>query len=339
MTTAARNRPLDLTQLRAVLAVRETGTVTRAAEQLGLSQPAVSRLIAALETELGFVVFERSRKRLVLSERGRQFLDEAQSAMRSMARLAVLAGELRRGSHGLLRVGAIAPLALGLVARAVALHTRKTPNVTIEIEVLGRQSQLEELRAGRIDIALAAMPFSGAGLRVEPILEADAVCLLRADHPLARRSVLGPADLADEALVLGRPESIVRQRLDDTFRQVNLVQRVASVVDNTPLVMALVASGVGPAVTHAFPEEALPLNVVTRRFRPRIPFTYAIVTQAGDARSAAIATFCTALRAAAMEIRRTSADSPRKKRQSGRYAPISRGSATGSGTGLRRQRS
>jgi DNA-binding transcriptional LysR family regulator len=297
------NHPLDLTQLRAGLAVRETGTVTGAAEKLGLSQPAVSRLVAALEAELGFVIFERRRKRLVLSERGRQFLDEAQSALRSMARLAVLAGELRRGNHGLLRVGAIAPLALGLVARAVALYTREAPTVTIEVEVLGRERQLEELRAGRIDIALAAMPFSGPGLRVEPIMEADAVCLLRADHPLARRAVLGPDDLAEEALVLGRPESIVRQRLDDTFRQRNLVQKVASVVDNTPLVVALVASGVGMAVTHAFPRDALPPNVITRGFRPRIPFTYAIVTQAGDVRSSAIAGFCRILQIAAAEMR------------------------------------
>ena len=292
-------RPLDPTQLRAVLAVREMGTVTRAAEQLGLSQPAVSRLIAALEAELGFVVFERSRKRMVLSQRGAKFLDEAQSAMRSMARLGVLAGELRRGSHGLLRVGAIAPLALGIVARTVAIHARRVPNITIEIEVLGRQDQLEELRAGRIDIGLAAMPFSGAGLRVEPIMEADAVCLLRSDHRLASRSQLAPADIAGESLVLGRPESIVRQRLDDTFRQSNLMQKVASVADNTPLVIALVAAGVGVAVTHAFPEDTLPSSVVARRFRPRIPFTYAIVTQAGDFRSRAVAEFSDTLRSVA----------------------------------------
>ena len=305
------NRPLDLTQMRAVLAVRETGTVTRAAEQLGLSQPAVSRLVAALEAEVGFMVFDRNRKRMITSERGAKFLDEAQSALRGMARLLVLAGELRRGNSGLLRVAAIAPLALGLVARAVAIHSRKIPKITFEIEILGRQAQLEELRAGRIDIALAAMPFSGAGLRVEPILEADAVCLLRSDHRLARRRQLGPADIADEALVLGRPESIVRQRLDDTFRQSNLTQKVASVADNTPVVVALVASGVGVAVTHAFPKETLPANVVSRRFRPRISFTYAIVTQAGDFRSLAIAEFSETLRSVSKQIQRASV--PRRR--------------------------
>jgi len=317
--------PLDLLQLRAALAVREAGTVTRAASHLGLSQPAVSRLIGALEAELGFLVFERLAKRMVLSERGRQFLDEGQSAMRSMARLGVMAGELRRGNHGLLRIGAIAPLALGLVAQAVAVHRRAWPKIAVDIEIRGRQAQLEELRAGRIDIGLAAMPFSGAGLRVEPILEADAVCLLRADHALARRSVLAPADLVDEALVLGLPDSIIRQRLDDAFRQAGFVQQVAAIVDSTPVAIALVALGAGIAVTHAFPQDALPANVVTRRFRPRISFTYAMVTQDDDARSAAVAQFGATLRTVSRAVHRTSRPGRRRMSPDRGSAPGRRG--------------
>ena len=302
------NRPLDLLQLRAALAIRETGTVTRAASHLGLSQPAVSRLIAALEAELGFLVFERLAKRMVLSERGRQFLDESEAAMRSMARLRAVAGELRRGNHGLLRIGAIAPLALSLVTRAVAAHRRAWPKVTIDVEVRGRQAQLEELRAGRIDIGLAAMPIAGAGLRVEPILEADAACLLPANHALARRTVLSPSDLAEEALVLTRPDSIIRQRLDDAFRQAGLVQQVAAIVDSTPVGISLVALGAGIAVTHAFPKDALPANVVQRRFRPRISFTYAMITQDDGPRSSAVAQFGAALRAVARASHRPKAD-------------------------------
>lgn len=303
MTTA--NRPLDLLQLRAALAIRETGTVTRAADQIGLSQPAVSRLIGALETELGFLIFERRAKRMVLSERGRQFLDEGQSAMRSMARLGVVAGELRRGNHGLLRIGAIAPLAVGLVARAVAVHRRAWPKMTIDVETRGREAQFEELRAGRLDIGLAAMPFAGTGLRVEPVMDADVVCLLHADHPLARRAALGPADLADESLVLSRPGSIIRHRLDDIFRQAGVVQRVAAIIDSTPVAVALVGLGTGVGIMHAFPQDALPANVVSRRFSPRIPFTYAMITQDDDARSAAVAQFGATLRSVARALHRT----------------------------------
>jgi len=297
------DRPLDLLQLRAALAVRETGTVTRAAGQLGLSQPAVSRLIGALEAELGFLVFERRAKRMVLSERGRQFLDEGQSAMRSMARLGAVAGELRRGNHGLLRIAAIAPLAVGLLARAVAVHRRTWPRITVDVETRGREAQFEELRAGRLDIGLAAMPVAGKGLRVEPILDADVVCLLRADHPLARRKVLQPADLAEEALVLSRPDSIIRHRLDDIFRQAGVVPHVAAIVDATPVAVALVALGTGIGVMHGFPQSALPAGIVGRRFRPRIPFTYAMITQDDDTRSAAVAQFGETLRTVARTLR------------------------------------
>lgn len=299
------DRPLDLLQLRAALAVRETGTVTRAAGKLGLTQPAVSRLIGALETELGFLIFERRAKRMVLSERGRQFLDEGQAAMRSMARLGAVAGELRRGNHGLLRIAAIAPLAVGLLARAVAAHRRAWPRITIDVETRGREAQFEELRAGRLDIGLAAMPFAGKGLRVEPILDADVVCLMRADHPLARRAVLGPADLADEALVLSQPESIIRHRLDDIFRQAGVVQQVAAIVDATPVALSLVALGTGIGIMHAFPQDALPANIVVRRFRPRIPFSYAMITQDDDTRSAAVAQFGATLRTVARTLHRT----------------------------------
>jgi DNA-binding transcriptional LysR family regulator len=175
------------------------------------------------------------------------------------------------------------------VARAVAVHRRVWPKMTIDVETRGREAQFEELRAGRLDIGLAAMPFAGTGLRVEPVMDADVVCLLHTDHPLARRAALTPADLADEALVLSRPGSIIRHRLDDIFRQAGVVQRVAAIVDSTPVAIALVGLGTGIGVMHAFPQDALPPNVVTRRFRPRIPFTYAMITQDDDTRSAAIA--------------------------------------------------
>lgn len=297
-------RSFDLKQLRAALAVREVGTVTRAADALGLSQPAVSRLLAALEAELGFAVFERRAKRLVLSERGRHFLDEGQSAMRSLARLGVVAGELRRGSQGLLRIGAISPLAIGLLARAVAAHRQTWPNLTFELEVIGRQAQLEELRAGRIDIGLAAMPFHGVGLRVEPVLESEATVLLPARHPLARRTVLAPANFLGVPLVLTQSAAIIRQRLDDAFDQAGISQTIAAVVDSTLIAMALVNLGAGIAITHPVPHDTLPPGVVVRRFRPRIPFTYAMVSQADESRSTAIAEFGVTLRRTAQALHR-----------------------------------
>ncbi len=289
---------LDLPQLRAAIAVREQGTVTRAAEALGLTQPAVSRLVATLEAELGFAVFERIRKRLLPSERGRSFLDEAQSALRGLGRLSVLARELERGRRGVLRVGAIPALAHGILARAVALHAKQHPDIVIEIEQLPRERQLEELRAGRLDVALAALPFSGGGLRIQPVFEGDAMCFLPAGHRLARRRTIRPADLGTETLVLGREDSILRQRVEDAFRQAGVALRLGMTTDSTPLIATLVAAGAGVAVSHPMPSGSLPGGVLGRTFEPRLRFTYAMVTQSTDSRAPGLDAFCATLRGA-----------------------------------------
>lgn len=302
MMISVPSRPhLDLSQIRAVMAVRDEGTVTRAAERLGLSQPAVSRLVAMLEAELGFAVFDRTRKRLVPSERGRQFLDEAQAALRSLARLSVLAGELRKGKRGLLRVGTIPSLAYGLITRAVALHARSAPDIAIEIEQQPRERLIMELQAGRIDIGLCALPVAGARLRVETVLEATALCFLRTDHRLAHADAVTPSDLCSEPLILGVEAAVLRQRLDDAFQQAGASQHVVATTDSTPLIAALVQEGTGIAVSHALPWHALPRDVTTRPFRPAIPFTYVIVTQANENQPIATRSFCSALHDAAAD--------------------------------------
>ena len=82
------------------------------------------------------------------------------------------------------------------------------------------------------------------------------------------------------------------------------MQRVAAIVDSTTVAIALVGLGTGICVMHAFPQDALPPNVVSRRFRPRIPFTYAMITQDDDARSTAVAQFGATLRSVARAVHR-----------------------------------
>lgn len=278
----------DMSQLRAAIAVQDEGTVTAAAQSLGLSQPAVSRLVAMLEADLGFAVFERSRKRLLVTERGSRFLDEARRALAAMTRLAIAGRELAQGQRGLLRIGAIPALAHGVLAQAIGRHVRRAPDIVLDIRQLPRHEQIVGLRAGWLDAGLAALPFSASGLRVEPIGEAVAQCFLPAGHALARCGVVMPADLATETLILGRDESLLRQRVDDAFRQAGIRKRALVVTESTPLVLSLIAAGAGLSIGHAMPEAALPAGVIARRFEPRLAFTYAVMTQAAETRSSMV---------------------------------------------------
>lgn len=272
----------EVDRLRAALAVRDARGVTAAAERLGLTQPAVSRLVAVLEAELGFPLFARERRRLVLTDRGGAYLAEAEASLGSLRRLAALGNELRLGGRGIVRVAAIPVLSHGILPRAVAALLRAVPDAAVEISEVERNDQVQGLLAARYDLGLLALPLGAPGLRVDMLADTEAVCFLPVGHRLAGRRTLGPAELAGEHFVAHRAGKLMRQRVDDAFAEAGLVRRVVATTDSTVLAVALVAAGIGLAVAHALPRASLPAGVVMRRFRPRLGFGYAAVTRAEE---------------------------------------------------------
>ena len=276
------SRPPDTGQLRAALAVAEFGTVTRAADHIGLTQPAVTRLVAALEAEVGFPLFDRQRRRLTPSEAGRSFLEQAAGAMGELSRLGTLGEALRRGHPGVLRIAAVSALAHGLAPRLLAALLQCHPGLSIEVEELDRAHQIEGLRARHLDIGLVALPVGAPGLKVERIAESDAVCLLPEGHPLAGRAWLDPASLAGERFIGLREVRLLGQMVDDAFAEAGHSRDISVRVDGTPLMVSCVAGGLGLAITHRLSALALPRGVVARRFRPPITFGYAALTRSSD---------------------------------------------------------
>jgi DNA-binding transcriptional LysR family regulator len=288
------DRPIrlpDVGQLRAALAVWRDGSVTRAASRIGLTQPAVSRLVSALEEELGFLLFHRQNKRLLVSEQGQAFLLEAEAALGGLARLPKLSAELRRGHSGLLRIAAVSALAHGLAPRALAALKRDYPDLAVEVEECDRKAQSEGLMSRHLDVGLVALPSSAPGLRVEMIAEADAVCLLPADHPLASRHELDPMALAGEKFVRLNEVRLLQSLVDSAFDRVGLTRPVSVLVNSTPLMIAFVANGLGLAITHRMSTFVLPRGVVARTFVPTQSFGYAALTRAADAPNPIVAAF------------------------------------------------
>ncbi len=288
MNMAERIRPPDIGQLRAALAVWHEGSVTRAAARIGLTQPAVSRLVSTLEQDLGFSLFHRERRRLVLTEPGEVFLRAAEASLGGLGRLGALAFELRGGRTGLLRVGAVSALAHGLAPRALAALMRDFPDLAVEVEERDRGEQVEALASRHLDIGLVALPSGAPGMEVEMFGEADTVCLLPAHHPLAARDSLDPNDLAGERFVRLNEMRLLQQLVDDAFDRLGRRRLVSVVVDSTPLMIAFVAGGLGLAITHRMATLALPAGVVARRFTPTLMFGYAALTRAGEAMPAPV---------------------------------------------------
>jgi DNA-binding transcriptional LysR family regulator len=188
---------LDLRKLRYFIAVAEHRHFGRAAEQLYIAQPVLSRQIRALESELGCALFVRTTRNVQLTPAGEQLKEEAPGLLASVDSTVRRVHEVDRGVERL--VVAFAP---GLhVSEAVRAFTATHPAVELELLALRWWEQDAPLRDGRADVGYLRRPFDDTGLRTIPIGNESKVACLPVTHPLARRRTIRMADLDGEQIL------------------------------------------------------------------------------------------------------------------------------------------
>lgn len=198
---------MDLRHLRYFLSVAEEMHFGRAAQRLGISQPPLSQQIRALEEELGVRLFERTSRRVRLTEAGRLFEPEARRTLEQAERAVQAARLAHRGEIGHLSLGftASAPF-VPRIADALYRFREAYPDVDLVLKEIGRDEQIAGLEDGALDIGITrgfGAPTLPTGLVAELLVEEDMVLAVREDHPLAIRSEPPTVmDLADQPLVL-----------------------------------------------------------------------------------------------------------------------------------------
>ncbi|MEV7422250.1 LysR substrate-binding domain-containing protein [Streptomyces sp. NPDC091212] len=188
---------LDLRKLRYFVAVADQLHFSRAADELHIAQPALSRQIRALEQDLGASLFTRDRHGVALTDAGRQLLADAGPLLASAHAVRHRVTVAARGSQRLV-VGFRAGIAVIPAARA--FETRH-PDVVVDVQRIEWGDQATMLLDGRIDIGYVRLPIDEAGLRVAPLYTEPRVAVLPAGHRLAGKEEVTEADLAGEPLV------------------------------------------------------------------------------------------------------------------------------------------
>jgi DNA-binding transcriptional LysR family regulator len=188
---------LDLRKLRYFVAVAEHLHFGRAAAELHIAQPVLSRQIRALEQELKVQLFVRDKRSTELTPAGHQLLADAPPLLASavgVRRRAVLAARER----GVFTVGFMPGL---LVTAAVRALSDQHPDVSVQVMRTSWDDQVEVLRDGRVDVSYVRLPVDQRGLRVEPLLTEPVVAALPTEHRLSGKDSLHLTDLADEPLL------------------------------------------------------------------------------------------------------------------------------------------
>lgn len=258
-------------QVEIFVAIMRVGTMSRAAEMLGISQPAISRILAELERSIGFALFDRVRNRLVPTPEGKLFLGDVEAYFRGIDTLRAGAARIRDQGAGAIRIASLSALGSSLVPKAIRKFHEMHPEIRVTLQVLPSRHVRDAVASGQYDIGLAADEIDVSGVLHQPFTNAKALCALPAGHRLALKETICPEDLATEALVAFVPEDRGRQRMDRVFMQAGLTPRIVVETLYASTVCALVSEGIGIGFVSAYSVGGIDCSrMVLKPFTPTI---------------------------------------------------------------------
>lgn len=191
---------LTLRQLEILDAVARSGNFSRASAELHLTQPAVSMQIKQLEGELGLPLCEHMGKRIHLTQAGQETLRAVHAIERELTNLEQTLADLQGLKGGALVVSA-ASTASVFAARLMALFLKLHPDVRVSLNVVNRETLLQQLTGNSIDLALMGQPPAGLDLTARPIMDNPLVVIAATSHPLAAAHEIPLSRFLEEPLV------------------------------------------------------------------------------------------------------------------------------------------
>ena len=242
---------IETHDLQLMLTIVKARTMRRASEEAHLSQPAISRRIQALEKRMGTPLFERSGRRLQLTQAGEEFLRRAQEILDRVEDLETEMGAFGRGQRGVLRIGATATVCLYLLPPVLREMRRRHPEyeLTLSNETSRRMPDL--VREGVVDVGIGSAPERLPGLQSLEWRQLHLGLLCQGPAIAAPRSI---RTLDAAPLVISSPGSL-RSAVDRAFQHYGVAPRIVAQADSLEVIRMLVAAGFGSAV--------VPLEVMT----------------------------------------------------------------------------
>lgn len=242
---------MELRHLRYFLAVGEALTFTKAAAQLRIAQPALSRQVQALEDEVGVDLFRRSPRGVTLTAEGKVFLGEVRELLRRADEAVEKVRGLARGHDGELHVGYASPFTVELIAPAVAAFEKRFPRVNLVLHDVSRAELIDGLESGALELGVIPIVAPIAGLDFKPLRSYPFCVALPPGHRLARLKSVPLEKVAVQPLVGFRRKDYpgYYEALDRMFGRIGNKYRVVVECDTANSVITAIEAGRGIALT------------------------------------------------------------------------------------------
>lgn len=259
---------LDLRALRCFVAVAEELHFGRAAKRLHISQPPLSQTIHGLESRLGVMLFERTRRRVALTHAGSVLLVRARALLRDAEQAATAAQRASRGEIGRLSIGFILAATHRVLPETLREFRRRMPEVELNLKEMPIREQLRALTDGEIDVGFLRPPVDTALIAAATLVREPFVVALPEGHRLAPHSSLTLQSLAAEPFVMSTPgRSPLYTQIISACAASGFTPTITQDAAQLLTVIGLVRAGLGIAVLPQSAQTIRPEGVVLRPLR------------------------------------------------------------------------
>ena len=240
---------MEIRQLRAFVAIAESGTFTAGAMRVHVTQAAISMQIRQLETEIGAKVFVRAPRHVILTEAGEQLLRRARHILREHDAALDEIAELAGAERGRLRIGSASAMVLTDQLPAILKELRKQhPAADIAVTSGTSEVLVDQILAGEVDIAFVSLPVDVRGIKTERLSQDQLVAIASPRHKLAKQKTISAYTLAGERLILGERGGNTRRLIDQFFAQAGVTLRVAMELSRQQAIKRMVEEDMGVGI-------------------------------------------------------------------------------------------
>lgn len=252
-------------QIQLFVRIAETGSFTKAGQELNMTQPAVSRAVSALEAELDVTLFIRDRKKgLVLTDIGKRILILFRNILKEFENVQQEVAAEKGLEVGIIRIGIFPTASAVILPKIIRVIQERYPNLKFILHE-GTIIQIKEWLVSRIiDLGLIIPP--NDGLDIIPLYKEEMFVVFRDDHPLHSRSTIQLQDLDNEPMIFckGGYDTFIFE----LFEKANITLNVKYAFQNVDIVLYMIHEGLGLAILPKLSLSTLPPNVITRSLDP-----------------------------------------------------------------------
>ncbi|MFE3893266.1 LysR family transcriptional regulator [Priestia sp. YIM B13446] len=256
---------MNKSQIELIVQISETGSFTKAGEELHMTQPAVSRAVAAIESELGTTLIKRNKKNgLFFTDVGERVLVIFRNILCEFQKVDELIAAEQGLEIGKVHIGTYPTACTRFIPKIIRTMEDKYPGLEIKLSE-GSVDQVKEwLRSKSIDVGIIIPPYKD--FDIVPLMKDQLIVIMHSSHPLYEKDTIGIPDLQDEDIILGRGGYEVQ--VHDLFKDFNLKPQVRFEVDYIDTALSMVQEGLGITITTKKNILSLPEQVVFRELEP-----------------------------------------------------------------------